>query len=128
MDFRDAHVQYGDFHGRIAIDGFFGPFIHNIAEMINIPSNYFPIGFSIQCGERPKTGDKVFLDIAAVDKNLYGESVDEIQKRVENGIVNAKVFQGEILLEDFFSQAKRTNLTGVLKALDDLSIEVDENY
>ena len=63
------------------------------------------------------------MTVAAVDKELYGESVDVIRENAKNGEIQVELFNGEIGLEDLFKHMKRINLTGILRALDGLEFE-----
>lgn len=126
MNFKNAYVQYGDFRGEVAIDGHMGPFLFELAKIANIPTNYFPVAFSVR-GETPiSDSEEIYLTIAAVDKSIYGSSVDEIVENVRDGVIKAENFRVEMRLDEFFKLVKRINFTAINRALCQFQIECED--
>lgn len=122
MDFREASVSYGDLCGQVVIDGYMGPFVHELALLVGVPQTHFPIGFSLLGGEGVTIDEEFHLTIAAVRKTDYGASIEDILHLAKNGEVEADLFSGTILLPELLKHIKRINLTVVNSSLDKLQI------
>ena len=125
MDFKEASVQYGDLRGEVAIDGYAGPPLFEMGKLANIPAEYFPIGFYLSGGEGTFPAGTILLSVAAVEKEKYGKSVDEIIKKLKNNKIHAKAFRAQVKLEDLFKHIKRLHLTAISKAFQDIDIEYE---
>ena len=125
MDFKEASTQYGDLRGEVAIDGYSGPPLSEMSELVNVPEEYFPIGFYLFGGEGTFPAGTILLSVAAVEKAEYGKSVDEISKNVKGDKIHARAYSEQVKFEDIFKHIKRLHLTAISRAFKDVMIEYE---
>jgi hypothetical protein len=107
--------QYGDYKGKIQLDGHDGPVLHEICQENGIDSKkHFPIGFSFYDGGIDGLAKKTEarITIYTIDKSIAGNSFDEVQIYIKknDGQVNVDKFDIDISYSKFFKYFKRCSL------------------
>ena len=126
MDFRTAIVQYGDFRGEVAIDGYHMSDLYKLAEDRGLPDSHFLVGIDLYGGEGSAKDGTISVSFVAVKKSEYGASVEEIQKRTRasGGIIEVEVFDGgHMPVIDLFRYVKRLNIRAANSGFDGNRIE-----
>jgi len=123
-----AATQYGDFKGTVSIDGYDGPFLYELRQLVPVPAGYMPVGFSIWDSTPSESPDtKIQLTVMAVDAAAMGDGIDTISKRAkEAGRLSVFEFRGEVELMDFLKLVKRLHVVAFHKALKNIEATIIE--
>ena len=125
MDFRRATVQYGDYRGEVAIDGYNISDLDKMAKDRGLPDTRFLVGISFYGGEGSLQDGWISVRFAAVDKSRYGESLDDINKNAKSsGNINVEIFDGgRMPLAEQFRYIKRMDVRAVNRGFGGLRVE-----
>jgi hypothetical protein len=122
MEIVKGRVQYNDLKGECACDGHMGAVHHTIWKDLEMPEDYFPLALSISKWER----EKVYFDIYACQKNVYGSTFDDIlNKARKDGKIIVKKFEIDLTWEKFVKYAKRLNIVLRQSGIEDYDLFYD---
>jgi|GEM_PF-3440756 len=123
----EATATYNDLLGDIAIDGYEGPFLLELARMTNMPSSYWPIGFSIYSPKIDSNGN-IKITIVAIRHAQAGNSMDEVIKYFkENESITVHPYYCKIGLAELYKLMKRLSITVLDRKFHEYNIRVDHD-
>ncbi|RHX83297.1 hypothetical protein [Leptospira stimsonii] len=113
-----ASVQYGDYFGEIACDGFNGPFLNEIAVKNGIDIiNYFPLTLKMKLSEFGNT----FVELYICDKKVFGENIENIRnKAVEKGELEVTKVEISISIDELLKNIKRLEIFSKISGVSDI--------
>ncbi len=107
----EANAQYNDLLGEVAIDGFDGHFLHELAEKVHLPSEFWPVGFYVY---NPTIDGEGLIDLTlvAIPRSVAGNTMDEIiQYAKGREEVTTYPFDCKIHINDLMGFMKRLHIT-----------------
>ena len=125
-----ATTQYNDFFGEVAIDGHSGPFQLDLAKRANMPSGYWPVGFSIYTLEVDEN-DMLPMELIAVridehDIDTNQNIPDQLFKLAEEvEELNVYPISFKMPLDELNSLMKRLSIKACLRQIPQEKLRVD---
>jgi len=113
-----ASTQYNDLTGTAALDGHEGPGLMELARLVSLPEDYFPIGFSL-FRLNPDDDGMLPFQLIAVKKSETGDTMEKvIDAAKRGGKLTAYSVEVKIDPKKFPSVFKRCEIKVLVDGLD----------